>query len=168
MSMTDDSPPRATNRGLGRGLSALLGDDVAAAQGRQNTARPQALPISFLHPGAFQPRKTFDDDEIQALATSIAANGLLQPIIVRPTKRPDSYEIVAGERRWRAAQLAKLHEVPVSIRDFSDAEALSIAIIENVQRTDLNAIEEAGGYQQLLDQFGYTQEQLAHAVGKQE
>jgi ParB family chromosome partitioning protein len=165
MAKVSEAPPKSATRGLGRGLSALLNDDVAKPA-RVDNARPVTLPISFLKPGTYQPRKTFNEEEIDSLATSIKDKGMLQPIIVRPTAKPDSYEIVAGERRWRAAQRAKLHEVPVAIRDFSDPEALSIAIIENVQRSDLNAIEEAGGYQQLIDYFGYTQEQLSQAVGK--
>jgi len=166
MAKVSEATSKTVTRGLGRGLSALLGDEIDRPPARNSAQRPATLPVSFLKPSAFQPRKTFDEHEIESLAASIMEKGILQPIIVRPTAKPDSYEIVAGERRWRAAQRAKLHEVPVAIREFSDADTLSIAIIENVQRTDLNPIEEAGGYQQLIDHFGYTQEQLSHAVGK--
>lgn len=166
MAKGSETATKTATRGLGRGLSALLGDEMDKPSPRGEAPRPLTLPISFLKPGRFQPRKNFDEREIDSLAASITEKGMLQPIIVRPTPKPDSYEIVAGERRWRAAQRAKLHEVPVAIREFSDAETLSIAIIENVQRTDLNPVEEAGGYQQLIEEFGYTQEQLSHAVGK--
>ena len=166
MAKVSETPTKTATRGLGRGLSALLSDEVQKTPARGETSRPMMLPVSFLKPSPYQPRKSFDEKEIESLAASVSDKGILQPIIVRPTAKPDSYEIVAGERRWRAAQRAKLHEVPVAIRDFSDAETLSIAIIENVQRTDLNPIEEAGGYQQLIDHFGYTQEQLSNAVGK--
>jgi ParB family chromosome partitioning protein len=155
----------ARHRGLGRGLSALLGEEPVSAQADAGS-RTRTLPVAFLKPNRFQPRRTFREDDLKELAQSIADKGVLQPILVRPTGKPDEYEIVAGERRWRASQLAKLHEVPVSVRAFSDAEALEIAIIENVQRADLNAIEEAGAYQQLMGQFGYTQDQLSDVIGK--
>jgi ParB family transcriptional regulator, chromosome partitioning protein len=129
-------------RGLGRGLSALLGDgDVAAREPAEPGSRSRNLPVAFLKPNPFQPRRIFDAEELKGLTASIAEKGVLQPILVRPTGTPDSYEIIAGERRWRAAQAAKLHEVPVIVRSFSDAQSLEIAIIENVQRADLNAIE---------------------------
>src|SRR5215510_5455021 len=141
-------------RGLGRGLSALLGEaapepppPVAETDGG---AKSRTLPVAFLKPNRFQPRKAFDAEELKELADSIKEKGVLQPILVRPTDTKDLFEIVAGERRWRAAQLAKLHEVPVIIRPFSDGESLEIAIIENVQRAGLNAIEEALGYQELI------------------
>lgn len=165
-----EAKPRGLGRGLGRGLSALLGDDSgSAAEVRESGAgslKPRALPIAFLKPNRFQPRRTFGEEDLKNLAESIREKGVLQPILVRPTGEPDSYEIVAGERRWRAAQRAQLHEVPVSVREFSDAEALEIAIIENVQRADLNAIEEAMAYQELMSRFDHTQEQLAGVIGK--
>src|SRR6185295_17054057 len=114
----------------------------------------------------FQPRRVFDQDELKELAASIAEKGVLQPILVRPAGARDAYEIIAGERRWRAAQLAKLHEIPVIIRTLTDNESLEIAIIENVQRAGLNAVEEAGGYQELMTRFAYTQEQLSEVIGK--
>jgi ParB family chromosome partitioning protein len=151
-------------RGLGRGLSALIGEEAAPTRGE--TAKPsRTLPIAFLKPGRFQPRKNFADDALADLAASVKEKGVLTPILVRPVG-PDAYEIVAGERRWRAAQMAKLHDVPVVVRELADAEALEIAIIENVQRADLNAIEEASAYQELIERFGRTQEQVAQDVGK--
>ena len=152
-------------RGLGRGLSALIGDEAAPTRGEVPAKGSRTLPVAFLKPGKFQPRKTFADDALSELAASIKEKGVLTPILVRPLG-PDNYEIVAGERRWRAAQLAKLHDVPVVVRDLADAETLEIAIIENVQRADLNALEEAAAYQELMDHFGRTQEQVAQDVGK--
>lgn len=151
-------------RGLGRGLSALIGDDIAPA--REATPKgARTLPVAFLKPGKFQPRKNFAEEALADLAASIREKGVLTPILVRPLG-PDSYEIVAGERRWRAAQMAQLHDVPVVVRDLADAEALEIAIIENVQRADLNPIEEAMAYEELMVRFGRTQEQVAQDVGK--
>lgn len=154
-------------RGLGRGLSALIGDEVAAVKGEPVAAKKDArtLPVAFLKPGRYQPRHTFDDEPLAALAASIREVGVLSPILVRPIGA-DAYEIVAGERRWRAAQLAKLHDVPVLIRELGDEQALEIAIIENVQREGLNAIEEAQAYQDLIDKFGRTQEDVAKEIGK--
>ena len=164
------SKPKARGRGLGRGLSALLGDDQppakADAENSAGTSKPRALPVAFMKPNQFQPRRKFRDEDLKDLANSIREKGILQPIVVRPTSDPDSFEIVAGERRWRAAQLAKLHEVPVIVREFSDSESLEIAIIENVQRADLNSVEEATAYQELLNCFSYTQEQLSEVIGK--
>ncbi|HEX3667184.1 MAG TPA: ParB/RepB/Spo0J family partition protein [Rhizomicrobium sp.] len=157
------------HRGLGRGLSALIGDEAEIAPARNhNGARSQrTLPVAWLQPNPLQPRKTFGKEELEDLARSIREKGVLQPILVRPTPRgPEIFEIVAGERRWRAAQLAKLHDVPVVVRELTDAESLELAIIENVQRADLNAMEEAGAYQQLIDKFEYTQEKLAQELGK--
>ena len=156
------------HRGLGRGLSALIGDEAEVAPARgEGGARPQrTLPVAWLRPNPFQPRKTFVAEELEDLARSIREKGVLQPILVRPTKGAEVFEIVAGERRWRAAQLAKLHDVPVVVRELSDAESLELAIIENVQRADLNAMEEAAAYQQLIDKFEYTQEKLAQELGK--
>ncbi len=162
----------ARPRGLGRGLSALIGDEApvpgygrAAADHTERALR--SLPIAFLHPNPSQPRKHFDETEIAELSDSICAKGMLQPILVRPIAgKDDAFEIVAGERRWRAAQRAKLHDVPVVIRQLADDEALELAIIENVQRSDLNPLEEANAYRALMDRFGYTQERLASDIGK--
>ncbi|HEX4104830.1 MAG TPA: ParB/RepB/Spo0J family partition protein [Rhizomicrobium sp.] len=159
------TPKEERPRGLGRGLSALIGDEAAPTRGEVPAKGSRTLPVAFLKPGKFQPRKSFADDALSELAASIREKGVLTPILVRPLG-PDSYEIVAGERRWRAAQLAQLHDVPVVVRDLADAETLEIAIIENVQRADLNALEEASAYQELMDQFGKTQEQVAQDVGK--
>jgi len=157
----------AKRSGLGRGLSALIGDDVAPSRGPTDNKTARTLPVSFLKPNPNQPRKTFTESELEDLTTSIREKGIIQPILVRPINGvSDSYEIVAGERRWRAAQRAKLHDVPVVIRELSDSETLELAIIENVQRADLNAIEEAAAYQDLMDRFNYTQEQIAKEVGK--
>jgi ParB family chromosome partitioning protein len=156
-------------RGLGRGLSALLGEgepEAAAESSTDTGPKSRQLPVAFLKPNRFQPRRFFDAGELKELADSIKEKGVLQPILVRPTDSKEVFEIVAGERRWRAAQLAKLHEVPVIIRPFSDGESLEIAIIENVQRAGLNAIEEALGYQELINKFSYTQEQLSDVIGK--
>jgi ParB family chromosome partitioning protein len=154
------------HRGLGRGLSALIGDEVSPS--RNEVVRgSRTVPVAFLRPNRFQPRKTFSTEELSDLASSIKEKGVLQPILVRPIKdQPDAFEIVAGERRWRAAQLAKLHDVPVIVRDMSDGESLELAIIENVQRADLNAVEEAAAYRQLMEQFAYTQDEVATQVGK--
>ena len=165
------TPPKEDRpRGLGRGLSALIGDEAAPTRGEvaaaaATKAPARTLPIAFLKPGKFQPRKNFAEEKLSELAASVKEKGVLTPILVRPLGG-DSYEIVAGERRWRAAQMAKLHDVPVVIREMADAEALEIGIIENVQRADLNAIEEAAAYQELITRFGRTQEQVAHEVGK--
>jgi ParB family chromosome partitioning protein len=155
------------HRGLGRGLSALIGDDTPVAARAEGAKAQRTLPVAFLTPNRFQPRKTFAQDELSDLANSIREKGVLQPILVRPIAgEANAFEIVAGERRWRAAQLAKLHDVPVVVRELSDSESLELAIIENVQRADLNAIEEAAAYHDLMDRFAYTQEKLAQEVGK--
>ena len=175
-------------RGLGRGLSALIGDvdiELSADAKAPNkdkskkTSNPSSeesssqglrnLGVEKLVPGKFQPRREFDKEALKELANSIREKGILQPILARPNpgggaKSP--YEIVAGERRWRAAQIAQLHDVPVIVRDMTDNEALQIGIIENVQRSDLNPIEEAEGFQRLIDEFSYTQEVLAKTLGK--
>jgi ParB family transcriptional regulator, chromosome partitioning protein len=154
------------HRGLGRGLSALIGDEAAPGKHESNRHARQ-VPVAFLRPNRFQPRKVFDSDELHDLANSIREKGVLQPILVRPIAGDaNTFEIVAGERRWRAAQLAKLHDVPIIIRDMSDGEALELAIIENVQRADLNAMEEAGAYHELMERFTYTQDRLSQEVGK--
>lgn len=152
-------------RGLGRGLSSLIGSAPALDARTAKTQR--TVPVAFLRANRFQPRKTFADEDLADLANSIREKGVLLPILVRPIAgEAGQFEIVAGERRWRAAQLAKLHEVPVVVRELSDAESLELAIIENVQRADLNAIEEAAAYQELIERFDYTQEKLATEVGK--
>jgi len=171
-------PPKP--RGLGRGLSALLGDDEVAAtvapppapaQATAPAARPAparaplTLPIGQLKAGRMQPRTTFED--MEALVESVKEFGLLQPILVRPVAgQTDYYEIVAGERRWRAAQKAQLHEVPVVVRNMGDQDALQLGLIENLQRADLSAIDEALGYRRLSDEFAQTQEDIAKTVGK--
>jgi ParB family chromosome partitioning protein len=165
--MTDKKHER---RGLGRGLSALMGDVTAADAGAMASApqrNDQMTPIEALVPGANQPRQHFDKEALADLAASIREKGILQPLIVRPKPgKTGTYEIVAGERRWRAAQQAKLHEVPVIIREYTDDEAMEIAIIENIQRDDLNPVEEAQGYRRLMDAHSRTQEEMAQALGK--
>jgi ParB family transcriptional regulator, chromosome partitioning protein len=155
-------------RGLGRGLSALIGEEAVPTRGESAAARAtHKLPVAFLRPNKLQPRKRFASEELNDLADSIREKGVLQPILVRPVKgEANAFEIVAGERRWRAAQIAKLHEVPVVVREMGDSESLEIAIIENVQRADLNAIEEAAAYYELMERFNFTQERVAKEVGK--
>lgn len=154
-------------RGLGRGLSALMADvaETEATTAQGSVATEQYIPIERISPNPEQPRKRFAKEDLDDLAASIKEKGIIQPLIVRK-RSDDSYEIVAGERRWRAAQLAQLHELPVVVREFTDVEVLEVAIIENIQRADLNAIEEAAGYRQLMDKFGHTQEKMAEALGK--
>lgn len=155
-------------RGLGRGLSALMADVHLA--GPEQMAAPRKaelhLPVEKLEPNPQQPRLDFKREELESLADSIRQKGVIQPLIVRRKPGRDTYEIVAGERRWRAAQLAQLHEVPVIVRDLDDTEVLEVAIIENIQRADLNAIEEALGFRQLMTRFGHTQEKLAEALSR--
>lgn len=153
--------------GLGRGLSALL-EEMGSAPPVAVTEQPRSaslLPIAAISPNPTQPRRLFDETALQELADSVRIKGVLQPILVRPAGE-GRYEIVAGERRWRAAQMAGLHEIPVVIRDFSDVDGFEAAIIENVQRTDLNPIEESQGYQRLIQEFGHTQEMVASVTGK--
>jgi len=163
-------------RGLGRGLSALFVDDEEFDTSPDKAVTENSAPsaggatrrmmgLDQLTPGEFQPRKTMDDEHLKELAASIAVHGVLQPIIVRPLAN-GKHEIIAGERRWRAAQKAQLHEVPVIIKDMNDEQAAEIALIENLQREDLNALEEAQGYKRLMDEFGHTQEKLAAGLGK--
>ena len=161
--MSDD----LRRKGLGRGLSALLEEDPEdqATLDRLRTAKP--VGIEQIEPSPFQPRRYFDEDELQSLVDSIVEHGILQPILVRHhPDDPGRYQIVAGERRRRAAQLASLHEVPIVVKELSDSQTLELAIIENVQRQDLTAIEEAEGYRRLLDEFGHTQEALGRLLGK--
>ncbi|MBO6763429.1 ParB/RepB/Spo0J family partition protein [Maricaulis sp.] len=166
------------NRRLGRGLSALLGEveteDYAAPDGGDAPASAprsrdgvRTLPIELIRPNPDQPRKTITEAELETLSESIAEKGVVQPILVRPVKgEGEAYEIVAGERRWRAAQKARLHDIPALVRELTDKETLEIGIVENVQRSDLNPVEEAHAYRQLIDRFGHTQDDVARAVSK--
>ena len=152
-------------RGLGRGLSALMADVAETQTVASEGAAEQYVPIEKISPNPEQPRKRFDPQDLDDLANSIREKGVIQPLIVR--RRDDgTFEIVAGERRWRASQMAQLHELPIIVREFTDVEVLEVAIIENIQRADLNSIEEAAGYRQLMDRFGHTQEKMAEALGK--
>ena len=156
-----------TKRRLGRGLAALIGEETTEEAVVADARTLKHLPIEFLVRNQRNPRRTFDEADLGDLTNSIREKGLLQPIMVRPMPgATNQYEIVAGERRWRAAQKAGIHEVPAIVRDFSDGEALEIALIENIQRADLNPVEEAEGYQQLIEHFKYTQQQLADSIGK--
>lgn len=164
--------PDPKYRGLGRGLNALFEDEegvypqIDAAGDTPRRAR-EMIGVEQLHPGKLQPRHVFDDESIGQLAESIQQHGLLQPLLVRVDPHMDNmYEIIAGERRWRASQKAQLHEVPVIVLDLDDVQALEIALIENLQREDLNPIDEALGYQKLMSDYGHTQEKLAEALGK--
>lgn len=153
---------------LGRGLTALLGEAEAPLSG-EAAQGVKTIPIEAISANPNQPRQSFGETELEELSRSIAEKGILQPIVVRPlpgSSNGQRYQIVAGERRWRAAQKARLHAVPVIVKELSDAETLEIALIENVQRADLNAVEEAQGYQSLMDEFRYTQEELAEHIGK--
>lgn len=165
--MAAEETKRRTN--LGRGLSALLGDDLPADEpfGDDALRLSKMVPVEFLKANPDQPRKRFDDSAIDGLVNSIQEKGILQPILVRrhPTQT-NAYEIVAGERRWRAAQRAQLHEVPVLIKDLSDSDTLELALIENIHREDLTPLEEAEGYQRLIDEFAHTQDALAKVLGK--
>ncbi|MBE0554912.1 MAG: ParB/RepB/Spo0J family partition protein [Rhodobacteraceae bacterium] len=161
---------KTERRGLGRGLSALMADvrlDRAPGAPGDTQPRPDMMmPTDRLVPNPDQPRRHFDKGALEDLADSIRQKGVIQPLIVRPASQSGQYEIVAGERRWRAAQLARLHEVPVLVRELSDTEVLEIAIIENVQRADLSPVEEALAYRQLMDRFGHTQEKIAEALSR--
>ncbi|PWE18348.1 chromosome partitioning protein ParB [Marinicauda salina] len=169
--MSADEPQRT--RGLGRGLAALLGEGEEAEGLRGEAADAgggrgvREIPIELIERNPDQPRQAFDEDALSELADSIAEKGLLQPLLVRPAPGAEErYQIVAGERRWRAAQKARLHAAPCLVRELTDRETLEIAIVENVQRTDLNAVEEARAFRQLIENFGHTQEEVARAVGK--
>jgi ParB family chromosome partitioning protein len=151
---------------LGRGLASLIGDPVLAQPRLPPEGEQRLVPIDQIRSGQLNPRKDFREEDLAELAESIRQKGLVQPIIVRPDRTSGGYEIVAGERRWRAAQRAHLHTVSVIVRDLEDQEVLELAIIENVQRADLNAIEEATGYRELIERYGYTQDKLAEAIGK--
>jgi ParB family transcriptional regulator, chromosome partitioning protein len=160
----------APRRQLGRGLSALLGDTrTEAATGEAAAAQRgvKLVPVGQIHAGRAQPRKHFDDDEMAELIASVRTQGLLQPVLLRRDPvDPARFELVAGERRWRAAQAAQLHEIPALVKDLNDREALEAALVENLQRQDLSALEEASAYQRLVDEFGHTQEKIAEALGK--
>ena len=167
--------PTEKPRRLGRGLSALMGEPDAevalhnevSAPNNNSVSGASSLPIEKIHPNPNQPRKSISDEDLKPLVESISEKGIVQPILVRPAKdRPGHYEIVAGERRWRAAQKARLHVIPALVRDLSDLETLEIGIVENVQRSDLNPVEEAQAYKQLIDNHGHTQEAVAKAVSK--
>ena len=164
--MADEAARHADHRPrLGRGLAALIGD--AGEEPGAGRGAPRKAPIEFLRPNPRNPRKSFREDELDELAASIRERGVIQPVIVRPVPRvPDAYEIIAGERRWRAAQRAGLHEVPIVVVDVGDREALELAIVENVQRADLNALEEANGYAQLGADYKYSHADIARIVGK--
>lgn len=182
----------SAKRGLGRGLSSLLGDAAVAATARPAETKLQGdtptremqsisgssgatdrtvgyseIPVEWINSGPWQPRRKFDQAALAELADSIRSKGVVQPILVRPSlKSPSRFELIAGERRWRAAQMAQIHQIPAVIREFSDEDAFEIALIENIQRADLTVIEEAEGYRQLIESFGYRQEDLAEAIGK--
>ncbi|MEE8273981.1 MAG: ParB/RepB/Spo0J family partition protein, partial [Alphaproteobacteria bacterium] len=165
--MNPEGSDSARRRGLAKGLSALLGEAAPDTGGAPGEAGPQSVPIEFLRPNRFQPRRRFDEADIRGLADSVREKGILQPLVVRSDPEiTGSYEIVVGERRWRAAQLAQLHEIPVVVRELSDGEALEVALVENIQREDLSPLEEADAYQRLIDEFGHSQEALAKVVGK--
>ena len=158
----NDKPTR-----LGRGLAALIGD-MANVEGARVTESGgvKKLPVEFIIANRANPRHSFNNEQLEELTNSIRDKGVMQPLLVRPSDDPNIFEIIAGERRWRAAQKAGLHDVPVIVRDVDDKEALELAIIENVQRVDLNPLEEAMGYGQLIEQFDYTQQDLAQVIGK--
>jgi len=160
------SSMESKRRSLGMGLSALLGDDQTtdAAPARRGV---RTVPIGQVHPGKYQPRRVVDAEKLSSLVDSIREKGIIQPLLVRvDPERAGEYELIAGERRWRAAQQAQLHDVPIVIRELTDREALEIALIENLQREDLNPIDEAEAYQRLMDEFGHGPEEVARAVGK--
>ncbi len=165
------SDNKSRTRGLGRGLSSLMSDVVTQESGppdaapRNESRADQSVPIEKIRPNPHQPRRSFNDSALSELAESIRSKGVIQPLIVREAD-DEMFEIVAGERRWRAAQKAGLHDLPVLVRDLSDTEVLQFAIIENIQRADLNAVDEATGYRQLMDRFDHTQEEIATALGK--
>ena len=158
-----DKPTR-----LGRGLAALIGDmhTMEAARVTDTGSSGKRLPVDFIIANRANPRRSFDPDQLEELTNSIREKGVMSPLLVRPTDDPNIFELIAGERRWRASQKAGLHDVPVIIREVDDKEALELAIIENVQRADLNPLEEAMGYGQLIEQFDYTQQDLAQVIGK--
>ncbi|MGE8940561.1 ParB/RepB/Spo0J family partition protein [Leptospira interrogans] len=151
---------------LGRGLASLIGDPVLAEPKLPPEGEQRMVPIDQIRGGKLNPRKEFKEEDLVELSDSIRQKGIVQPIVVRPDRMGGGYEIVAGERRWRAAQRANLHTMPVIVRELTDQEVLELGIIENVQRADLNAIEEAAGYRELIERYNYTQDQLAEVIGK--
>ena len=177
--MSEKTPKKPT-KGLGRGLSSLLGDANAASASSATASlgqvasssdvRPneiRVVPVEWINPGPWQPRRVFDKGALEELAQSMAENGIIQPILVRPNPQKEGrYQLIAGERRWRAAQMAQLHDIPTIIREFSDKQAAELSLIENIQRSDLTAIEEALGYRMLIATHDYTQDDLASIVGK--
>lgn len=164
--MTENMPKKGFGKGLGRGLSALLEEDPGDQGPLDQLRAALSVPIENLVPSRFQPRRRFDREELQALSKSIKTNGILMPILVRRLGDGQSYEIVAGERRWRAAQEAQLYDVPVVVRELDDKQSLELALVENIQRQDLTPLEEAEGYQQLMIEFNHTHEEVAKASGK--
>src|SRR5262250_1972186 len=162
MTMADEGKSR-----LGRGLAALIGDVGEETKKTERSRSQRRVPVEFLTRNPRNPRRDFADAELEELAASLRERGIIQPIVVRPVRGAnDKFEIIAGERRWKAAQRAGLHDVPVVVLDVSDVEALELAIVENVQREDLNPLEEAAGYQSLIDEFKYHQDEIAKVVGK--
>ena len=162
---------KSKSRGLGRGLSSLMGDlknePLTSNENSESQTIEKLVPVEKIYPNPNQPRKSFQEEKLIELANSIKTKGIVQPLIVRKKKgTKESFEIVAGERRWRAAQRAQIHELPVIIKEFTDIEVLEIAIIENVQRADLNPIEEALGYKNLMENFDHTQDGLSKEIGK--
>lgn len=159
---------KAERRGLGRGLSALMADILPTeAETTPPETRPERrITLDLIHPNPQQPRRDFDPVALQELADSIRQKGVIQPLVVRPMPDNETFQIVAGERRWRAAQMALIHDVPAVVRDYSDDEVLEVAIIENIQRADLNAMEEAAAFRQLIEHYGHTQEKLAVSLSK--
>ena len=165
--MAEDAARAEHRPRLGRGLAALLGAAADAPEAAATGSGVRKAPIEFLRPNPRNPRKRFDDAELEELAASIKERGVIQPVLVRPIPRvADAYEIIAGERRWRAAQRAGQHDIPIIVADVGDREALELAIVENVQRADLNALEEAAGYAQLGSDYGYSHGDIARVVGK--
>ena len=163
----DNMEEEPKRRGLGRGLSALLGDEGEDYAALDRVRGAKDVPVEKLRPNKYQPRRFFDDQKAVELVNSIREKGVLEPLLVRRVEGdPTCYEIIAGERRWRAAQAAKLHQVPVVIKEIDDAEALEISLVENIQREDLTPLDEAEGYHRLSEEFGYTQEQTGRLVGK--
>lgn len=164
---TGPGGPGREKRNLGRGLAALFGEEKADYAELDRVRSSRKLNVGQLQPGRLQPRRRFNEEDLSALVASIREKGVLQPLLVRRLAgEAEQFEIIAGERRWRAAQIAQVHEVPVVVRDLSDAEALEIALIENIQRESLTPLEEAEGYQRLMNEFSHTQEDLSRAVGK--
>lgn len=164
--MVEKLPRKRFEKGLGRGLSALLAEHPDDRVSLDKPRQAHTVPLGSIVPNQFQPRRKFDPEELQALSRSIKTNGILMPILVRRLGDGNSYEIVAGERRWRAAQEAQLNDVPVVVRELNDKQSLELALVENIQRQDLTSLEEAEGYQRLITEFKHTQEEIAQASGK--